>query len=51
VRYSLLLLGALLTTSGGNSAFAHYCEGDVRYAEHVSEPICLAQQATKPPLS
>jgi len=28
VRYSLLLLGTLLTTSGGNSAFAHYCEGD-----------------------
>ena len=28
VRYSLLLLGTLLTTSGGNSTFACYCEGD-----------------------
>jgi hypothetical protein len=40
-----LLLGALLTASGGNSAFAYYCEGGQQpvppeVAERMALPLC-----------
>ena len=47
VRYSLLLLGTLATASGGNSAFAYFCEGGQQpvppaIAERMALPLCGA---------
>ena len=45
MRYSLLILGTVLTASGGNSAFAYYCEGGQQpvppaIAERMALPLC-----------
>ena len=45
VRYTVLLFGTLLTVSGGNSAFARYCEGGQQpvppeIAEQMALPLC-----------
>jgi hypothetical protein len=52
VRYSLLLLGTLLTASGGNPVSAYYCEGGQQpvppaIAERMALPLC-GVAATQP---
>lgn len=52
VRYSVLLLGTLAVVSGGNSAFAYYCEGGQQpappaIAERMALPLC-GTAATQP---
>jgi hypothetical protein len=45
MRYNLLLLGTLLTASGGNPALAYFCEGGQQpvppaIAERMALPLC-----------